>query len=116
MNRGRIRRKLEGVRKRAIKANVPYDLTIDWYVEKLAAGHCEITGIPFVLDPYKPGKGTPPFIPSIDRTVPSEGYTKKNCRLVIMIYNQIKNEYNPEDILVWGKEFIKRFEDEVMLG
>lgn len=110
MNILKIRRKLEGVRKRAGKAKVPYDLTVDWYIEKLAAGHCEITGLPFVLDSYKPGKGTPPFTPSIDRTVPNKGYVKDNCKLVIMIYNQIKNEFSPEDILVWGKEFVKGYE------
>lgn len=115
INRESISRKLNHISKRAREKNISFDLTVDWYVQKLQQGVCEVTGLPFYTGTYDHTKGIHPFIPSIDKTVPEEGYTKGNCKLVIMVYNQAKAEGTKEDLIIWAKEFIKRYENEVML-
>lgn len=47
-----------------------------------------MTGITFVLAPVdqKPGPSNP-YAPSIDRINPGKGYTKENCRVIVMALN-----------------------------
>ena len=107
---------LKRVRKRALEKQIPFDLTKDWYLEKLSLGVCEETGITFDLGPYNPSKGVPPHRPTIDRVDSSKGYTIDNCKLVVMIYNQAKNDKTKEELLKWGTKFIERYENETLLG
>jgi hypothetical protein len=92
-----------------------FDLTRAWALEKLEAGVCEVTGIPFVLeadsrysDETKDGKSTHPFAPSIDRIDCMRGYTKKNCQMVVWIYNRAKGEDSHEDVISLAKALVER--------
>ena len=66
-------------RNRERKTPVPFDLTIEWALERWT-GRCEITGLPFEV--RKVG-GPNPFSPSIDRIIADKGSTQDNCRFVL---------------------------------
>jgi hypothetical protein len=88
-----------------------FDLTRAWILEKLEAGVCEITGIPFILEATeedRKGKFTHPFSPSVDRIDSLRGYTKDNCQVVVWIYNRAKGEDDHEDILKLAKALVER--------
>lgn len=80
-------------RKRGIK----FDLTVEWYMERLNRGVCEVTGLPMYFN-HDYGNAADWHQPSIDRINPGGDYTKKNCRLVCRIFNNAKAHYS-EDIL-----------------
>ena len=105
-------KRLKHIRRRARKINKDYDLTKEWFLAKLSKGKCAITNIPFIYGTYDHSGPIPPFFPTIDRRDSNKGYTKDNCDVVIMAYNQIKNEYTLEELLSWRKSFIERYENE----
>jgi hypothetical protein len=75
-------------KKRAIKQCVPFDISIEW-ARNIWTGKCAITGIEFDLQ--KTGRtGAKDLSPSIDRIKPSIGYTKDNCRFILMCINAFK--------------------------
>lgn len=65
------------------------ELSIDltWVQQRLKAGVCEITGIPFVTDVPRH-----PFLPSLDRVDSSRGYVPDNCRAILWMLNAAKQE------------------------
>lgn len=89
---------VSGARHRSKKFGVPFDLTIEWVKQKLALGKCEITGIEFDTARKKG-----PLIPTLDRTIPSQGYTKKNCKLVCWIYNRAKCADTHGDVVAFAR-------------
>ena len=105
-----ILRKLGSIRKRALAKGLAFDLTPEWYVEKLNKGVCEVTGLEFYHGTYNYRKGIHPFIPSVDRTDSNKGYTQDNCKLVIMAYNQAKADFSEDVLKEWAKCFIERYE------
>jgi hypothetical protein len=71
----------------------PCDLTDEWCAERLAAGVCEKTGLPFDLGP-DPG----PRSPSIDRIDPTRrGHMQKNCRVVLLWVNYAKHDFSEQE-------------------
>ena len=80
--RGKAVQLHSGAKHRARSQGREFDLTKDWVTERIEAGVCEITGIPFKWE-----QGTlhvrNPYAPSIDRIDSSEGYTADNCRLIL---------------------------------
>ena len=91
--RGSIANTVRSRRHYAKKLNLPFELSIEWYEEKLAEG-CAVTGLP--LEP--PGTKTP-WTAHIDKIVPELGYTIDNSRLVCAIYNMAKWKWGDEDVL-----------------
>lgn len=97
---------------RAKLKNVPFTLTKEWYIEKLNAGICEITGIPFILE-----KSTNTsenhfglfYSPSVDRIVPILGYVPENCRMVIQGYNQCKGTATDADVLKMAEHLVRAY-------
>lgn len=77
---------IEGVKKRAKKRKLAFDLTTAWG-EARWTKHCELTGIPFDLGRSKLG----PRSPSIDKIIPEKGYTQENCRIVLLAINWMKS-------------------------
>ncbi len=74
------------------------ELDKEWLTERLEKGHCEMTGLPFVLE--RPSfSAIHPFTPSIDKVVPSLGYTKANSRLVIFAVNAAKQDWSDDTLL-----------------
>lgn len=72
-------------------------VTLDWVEERIAAGTCSVTGIPFDLG----GHGAParPFTPSLDRIDPKQGYTLDNTQVVCWIYNRAKGVHGHEAVM-----------------
>lgn len=90
--RGRASGLLAHSRTRARKGGLPHELDLDWVAGKIAAGRCEATGIPFVLE--HTGRGRPhPFTPSLDQHRAGRGYTKRNTRVVVWAYNRAKSDW-----------------------
>jgi hypothetical protein len=81
------------VKSRSRKNGLPCDLDAEWVQGKLAAGACEMTGLPF--DSEKRG----PNSPSIDRINPRGGYTKDNCRMIVWALNRAMSNHG-EDMLI----------------
>jgi len=83
-------RKLSGVRTRATKNNLPFDLTCE-YLESIWTDTCPVTGRVFVI-------GDPKDAPSLDRLIPEKGYVKGNVAWISRRANTIKNDASLEDL------------------
>ena len=92
--RGRVTNLFNSSKNRSKTLGVDFDLTREWIAERLERGHCEVTGIPFVLETGG-GKGhrTNSFSPSVDRIKQDGGYTQDNCQLVVWIYNRARGAF-----------------------
>jgi predicted nucleic acid-binding Zn ribbon protein len=77
-----------------------HSISVDWIENKLKIGICEKTGIPF---DFIYGKGRTAFAPSLDKIVPSLGYTQENTQVVVWIYNTAKNIFTDGDVLYMAK-------------
>jgi hypothetical protein len=84
--------------RRSKKNNWDFDLTKDWLSEKILAGKCEISNIPFnYIKKHKSQYN--PFNPSIDRIDSSKGYIKENCRIVLACINMGIGEWGLDTYL-----------------
>jgi hypothetical protein len=69
----------------------PSDIDVDWVMERLERGVCELSGVPFV---YETGH---PHLPSIDRIkVTQPGHMKDNCRVILWGLNAYKGVASEE--------------------
>jgi cation transport ATPase len=93
--KGKAKRICGLARARARNANREHAITWEWVYEKLVAGVCERTGIPFVIG----ARGLHAFAPSIDRIDSSKGYTPDNTQLVVYIYNTAKSVFDDDTVL-----------------
>jgi hypothetical protein len=103
----KIESKLYLMKKRAIKKDVPFEIDFVWLRGKLDKGKCEITGTPFRELSNNTRNG---FSMSVDRIDPKKGYTKDNCQAVLTLLNLAKGEDTYEDLYVWAKAFIEKYE------
>lgn len=78
----------------AKKRKEPFDLTHEWIQERLDTGVCEVTGLPFTIA----SGPRSPWTPSLDQINPREGYTQKNCRVVVWIYNTAKQNWSDAEV------------------
>jgi len=92
-NKGRARNMLGTARGRALQKNRPYDLTTGWLEPKLETGKCELSGLDFDLGGPAAGMSRNPYAPSIDRIDSGKGYTKDNCRVVLLAVNMGLNQW-----------------------
>lgn len=82
--RGRALQMLQAVAIRSRKKGFTATITLEWLTNKLEAGRCELTGIPF--DFSRAGlKG--PYAPSLDRIDAKQGYIEGNCRIILWSLN-----------------------------
>ena len=89
---------LNYARDRAIKGTLPFDIDHEFVAAKLAIGLCEVSGLP--VQRVAPGNyRTHPFAPSLDRIIPSLGYTKTNTRLVLFAVNRAMSDWG-EGVLI----------------
>lgn len=67
------------------KRGLSFTLTEEWFVEKVNAGVCELTGLPFgnILE-------NDPYAPSPDRIVNEIGYEDGNGRMILWWLNRAK--------------------------
>ena len=82
---------------RAAREGADHKIAI-WHIyDKLIAGCCEITGLPFVFGSKSPGI----WSPSLDRWDPQNpNYTEDNVKVVIWGFNQFKFRWATQDWLV----------------
>ena len=95
------RKILATVKHRSKKKGLAFDLTLDWYLSEFPKG-CAATGLSF--DSHLEGS---PWIPNIDKIVPSKGYVMNNCRLVCACFNMAKREWSDADVIKMAEALLK---------
>ena len=101
----RAKRLWEAARIRALERNLAFSISKDWILQRLLIGRCEVTGLEFRTETgVKRGRNN--FAPSIDRIVPSSGYTEENARIVVWIYNAAKGDGRDEDVLLMAAALV----------
>lgn len=103
----RSQKMLAWIRIRAARTGREFDLTREWIANKLVAGVCEVTGLPFDLGRDSSQRFNP-WGPSIDRIDSRLGYTQDNCRAVVWIYNMAKSEWDDEVVLKFASALVNR--------
>ncbi len=96
---------LDNARKRARRAGLPFTLDADWIEERILAGSCEATGLPFDLSDQK----RRPFQPSLDQRNPGRGYTKENTEVVVLIYNNAKGDWGHGVVTAFAHAVVRRY-------
>lgn len=86
---------LKNAKERANEKNIPFSLTIKDIPEVPEA--CPILGVPFVSRVNR--KTFMPFSPSLDRIIPSLGYTAGNIQIISHRANVIKNDATAEEVM-----------------
>lgn len=98
-------------KRNAIRLGVDFDLDQEWFRSRLAAGACELSGLPFEFKTKGKLRKRNPNTPSVDRIIPGGPYTKANCRLILWWLNSALSNLGEEYALsVFRAIFIKRGE------
>lgn len=92
-----------GSKKSAKKKGLEFDLTVDWFRERLDRGTCEMSGLAFDM---KAKRGA--MSPSVDRRDPSGPYTRANCRMILWYLNRAMSDLGEAFALRVFGEVIKR--------
>jgi hypothetical protein len=92
----RATERLRAIKKRAIRDNLSYGLDSEWLAERLRVGTCEVSGLKFDLTRRRRPNA---YTPSIDRIDASGGYTKENCRVVLLAVNTALQDWGLETFL-----------------
>jgi hypothetical protein len=92
----RVTELLTSTRLRAEDKGVIFSLDAEWVRTRLEMV-CELTGLPFDLEPGRRIGRFNPYAPSIDRRIPGGNYTPDNCRMIVMALN-VGINYWGEDI------------------
>lgn len=99
---------------KAKRLGIPFSLDESRIRDVIEAGFCQVTGIPFSKRPVgsedgqKTGRNRDPWAPSLDRIVPELGYTDKNTRVVVWMYNMAKCSYSDADVLTMAMALVER--------
>ena len=94
---GRATILFNAARRRAKLKGLPFDLTREWVLKQLESG-CALTGFTFVLERGRGPGNRHAFAPSIDRKIPSDGYTKANCRAIVWCLNAALSTWGESDL------------------
>jgi hypothetical protein len=97
--RGQASVKLTCVRRRAQSRAIPFDLDVEWLMERLSRGKCEMTDIPFDNTDFN-------LMASVDRIDPNGGYLKTNCRLVLNCVNAFKGTMTDSELKLIAEALI----------
>jgi hypothetical protein len=92
--------------KRAKEANRPFNLTRESIASRIAAGKCEVTGLPFDLSPGPDKHHANPWAPSLDRRDSTGGYTEDNVQVVCAAYNYAKSEWTGDVLLKLARAIV----------
>lgn len=97
-------------RKRAESKGLPYDLDLNWALERLVEQkyRCATTGLELQLVCPRTNTTYSAFSPSFDRTDSSKGYTRDNTQVVCLMYNNAKNRFYEEDVLRFAEAVVLR--------
>lgn len=102
---GLARRLTKSAQARALERGVAFEIHAKWVLDKLLIGKCEATGILFEFFPAAGSRDN--FVPSIDRILPSLGYTMANARLVIWGYNAAKSSGTDADVMRMAEALVR---------
>ena len=80
---------------------------MDWVADRLAMGVCETSGLPFHYGDSD--SHVHPLRPSLDKVIPSLGYTPENTRLTCYIYNHAKSDHGEELLLMLARALVDRY-------
>jgi len=96
---------------RAKEKDLPFDIDADYMYKlwKENYGRCSISNIPLELGRSEKGK-VHPYAPSIDRIVPSLGYTKGNVRIICYQANVAISEFGLKQL----EEFMELYRQNKM--
>ncbi len=83
-------------RARCRKSGLPFAVTADLIAARIAAGACEVSGIPFDLRVGH--RRLSPWAPSIDRIDSSKGYTPENVQVVVSMLNLAKSDFSMAEV------------------
>lgn len=99
-----------GCKSRAKKSRLECDIDTKYTLELLKKqnGLCAGTGLELRPAAGRGKSGKDPFTVSIDRRDPSKGYTRDNIQLVCVIYNEAKNSYRHEDVVMMARSIVKK--------
>lgn len=89
------------------------DIDLEWIQERLDKGVCEVTGIKFETPEYganATGFNHFPWTPSIDKVVPTLGYKKSNCKMVVWAYNRAKGLWTDDVVIKLAKGVINELD------
>lgn len=103
---GRAKSLLKTTTRRSSKfEEVDNPVDIEFILEKLKVGKCEVTGIAFDYD-NKFNTCKNPLSPSIDRVDSNKGYSKDNVRIVLWQYNLMRGELTDDQLFdIFGDYF-----------
>ena len=88
------------------------DLDIPWIEKHIAKGFCAVSGIPFQVKTAGENQVNP-WQPSIDRLNQERGYTKRNCRMVCLIYNLARNQFRDADVMTLADALVSRRDEKI---
>lgn len=98
--RGRLSAMFKTCKSRAKYKGWPFSITREFLINKyMSYPHCEVTGDAFSLEYPGVGKPRNPYGPSIDQKIPGLGYTLENVQLVVLWYNNFKNNMTDSQAL-----------------
>lgn len=97
---------LIGTARRAKINNLPFELTDAWAKARWT-GYCELTGIPFASPEQRTGYKNRNFSPSIDKIIPTLGYTVANSRIILWAINSLKRDGTDEQMYCIAKALIE---------
>lgn len=101
---------LNAAKRRCKKSLGVVTVTEKWVEEKLKAGFCELTKLPFDFNPSKIGHNNA-YAPSLDR-IDSDNpdYSLKNTRVVLASVNRALNEHGDKYLLPILKAMVSGIE------
>ena len=94
----RLREMFRSAKRRASNDCLPFDLTIE-YMETIAMDHCPVTGelLDWELQFSEEGKRNA-MAPSLDKIIPSLGYTQGNVAIICERMNRLKSDMTLEEL------------------
>jgi hypothetical protein len=98
---------LTSTRLRAEDKGLVFNLDAEWIRSRLE-GVCELTGLPFDLEPGNRIGRFNPYAPSIDRRIAGGNYTPENCRMIVMALNVGMNYWGEQIYKHVAKAYLKK--------
>ena len=99
--RGRAVKMISEIKRRCKNSGMPFAITKDDLIPRLEVGICQVTGMP--LDFYGVAA---PFSPSVDRIDSQRGYEPDNIRIVVLMFNLARRNWQDADVLTMANAFV----------
>lgn len=104
---GKVSTLLASARHRAKRDGLSFDLTREWFLERINDGKCALTGLPFFIGENTSSGIADPMSPSVDRIIAGGPYIQSNCRLVVMMINMALNSWGETAFSAVAHAYVK---------